>query len=190
MNTELALPLVRQATPYWCGPASLLSALRYLGVAGRASQRSLAVEMSTRDYFCQHCRTDGGTTTDAMVASASKRWATVDVRSGLGIDDLRHIVNLGDVAILLVQAWSTTLDARGYTDKVGDGHYVIATSVRRDDVLLMDPSSPCRAKVSHQSLLDRWHEEGAQYIERGSAIVLKGPAEPRRRRVGRVVEMG
>lgn len=187
---ELAIPLVRQQTSWWCGPASLLSALRYLGVAGRASQKSLAREMGTLDYFCPHCRSDGGTTTEAMVAAARKRWATVDVRRGLSLDDLREIVELGDVAILLVQAWSTTLDERGYAGKVRDGHFVCLTAVRKDDVLLMDSSSACRAKVSHRDLLDRWHEEGPHYIEERSAIVLKGPAEPRRRRVGRLVEMG
>lgn len=190
MHTDLAIPLVRQATSYWCGPASLLSALRFLGVAGRASQKSLAVEMGCKDFFCQACRADGGTTTEAMVASARKRWATVDVRQGLGIEELREIVHLGDVAILLVQAWSTTLDDRGYRNKLGDGHYVIATSVRRDDVLLMDPSSAARVRIGHEDLLERWHEESSTYLEHGSAIVLKGPAEPKRRRVGRLVEMG
>lgn len=191
---ELAVPKVSQPNGYTCGPASLLACLRFLGVAGNASVASLARELGTKDYFCSSCKTDGGTYTHEMVAAIERRWPTVEVRRDLDIAALRTIVGLGDVAILMVQAWANTeaedFQRYGYADRFSDGHFVVATAVRRHDVVMMCPSSPTRVTVTHDDLMNRWHELDGNYLVRGGAIVLKGPAETRRRRIGKTAPMG
>lgn len=182
-SLELAIPLVRQSTCYTCGPAALLAALRYLGVAGRATEKSLAREM--------RCLSKEGTSFDAMVAAAEKRWPLVQLLRFMTRERLREHVKRGDVAILCVQAWAEDRPpVGGYGPRVGDGHYVVATHVGAKRATFMDPSNHVRSTLTTPELQERWHEVDLNAVVPGCAIVLRGTAEPRRKRLGRSAPMG
>lgn len=181
--SELAVPNVRQSTAYSCGPASLLSTLRYLGAAGRATERSLMREMGTT--------AKAGTTVKAMLEAARRRWPAVDLVQGARIEDVKAWLAAGCVPLLLIQAWADDgPPARGYGERLEDGHYVVATSVTRTRVVMADPAVGRRVHCTHRDLLTRWHDLDADQIVDGGAIVFAGVLDPRRRAVGRVVALG
>ncbi len=183
MTYELAIPQVTQTTCYSCGPASMLAVFKYLGVAGRSTERSLMREMDTT--------AKDGTYLDPMVRAASKRWASVEFVEGLDYDALRQLIAGGSVCILLLQAWADGgPPPDGYRDRVDQGHYVVAVAAGPRSAYFMDPSLPrVRARLTRRELEARWHELDVGRVIQGGAIVLPGP-EPRWRPLGKTKVMG
>ncbi len=183
---ELAIPSVQQKTSYTCGPAALLSVLRYLRVADRASEKSLAKEMATTSQY--------GTCHKEMLAAARRRWPLAEWRIGLNHDDLVSNIDAGNVLILDMQAWiecGPTYDT--VQPVLTDGHYVVATAADSNRAVFMDPSSRARRWLPRRELRYRWIESdysGGVYY--GGALVFAGVEQPRKRvvRWSRVQEMG
>jgi len=172
---ELAVPNVNQKTNYTCGPASLLAVFRYLRIANRASERSLAKEMGT---------TVEGTDDQPMLDAARKRWAMVTEESGLNHLDLIAAVNMGDVLILGIQAWTDTEPKpRGFVPSMVDGHYVVLTGADDDGAVFMDPASRCRRWLPRRELRYRWVDAYGGRVIYGWAMRFAGVRNPRRRTV-------
>jgi predicted double-glycine peptidase len=181
---ELAVPSVVQETGWSCGPASLLSCLKYLGVAGDLTEDSLASEIRTTEQ--------GGTSAGWMVAGARKWWPRTEFIEGLTYEELCDRVRQGDLCILLLQAWASeeTLARVPYEDNLADGHYVVATAVGPRSAYFADPSlARVRARLTRRELERRWHEQEDLIVVRKAAIVLTGQA-PRTRPLGRTRVMG
>lgn len=196
MTLELAIPAVRQQTAVTCGPAALLATFRYLGVAGSLTERQLAREVGTSEL---------GTEPEELLEAARRRWAEAELRTGLDLEELRYLVGSGDVVIPTLQAWAERPadwqtrpgwnedGTPRYEVRCGDGHYVVATSVRKAHVTFMDPSyRGARCRLTFAELASRWHDCDREWTwVEGQALVLKGPAAgPKLRRLGRTVAMG
>jgi hypothetical protein len=169
---ELAIPSIRQTTNYTCGPASLLSVLRYLRVAGKASERSLATEMG--------CTSECGTEPEAMLAAALKRWPNVDWTVGLDHAALVAHVAAGDVCILDMQAWTEFAPLPREPGPLVDGHYAVVTCATPEVAVFMDPASRGRRKLSKRELRYRWvesHVDGGGYY--GGALIFGAHPETR-----------
>lgn len=183
-SLELAVPPVRQRENYTCGPAAVLSALRYLGLDEGDTEASLAAEMGTTRA--------AGTESAAMVTALRARLDEADdvrVYLNLSLADLRAHVRRGDLAICALQAWQEARSAC-YGPPWQDGHWVIATAVRRGDVVFCDPSHRgARTTLTHADLRRRWADIDGGAVVRGLAIVISGH-EPRTRRLGRTRPMG
>lgn len=177
---ELTIPQVRQRKAYTCGPAAMLSCLRYLRVAGKATEASLAREMGT---------TPAGTSDAPMVAAARTRVSRAEARTGVTIGELAIHARRGDVCILSLQAWTERPEVP-YRDELGQGHYVVLTAVTATHVYVMDPALPrVRARLTHAELEERWHDAEDDRVIHGWAIVVEGP-EPRLRPLRRSKRMG
>ncbi len=178
---ELAVPAARRLQlESHCGPGALLLCLRYLGVAGRATERSLGREMGTTAKM--------GTDVEAMIAAAQKRTSRAEFVEGLSIEELGRLVDAGCLCILLLQAWSDDPRPNYWTDE--NGHYVVVTAISRGRVYFADPSLPrVRASLKHQELRDRWHEQETNRRVHCGAIVIEGPT-PRWRKLGPWKRMG
>jgi len=151
-RTELAIPLCEQRTDYTCGPASLLCALRYLRVAGRATERSLAREMGSDP--------EHGTTLRAMLRAARRRWAHVRLVRRC---DLRAALARGDVAICALAAW-------------GDGHYACAVSADSRRFVFADTATGDRRSLSVRAMRERW--DGTAILLSLAPRRRAGPTKP------------
>lgn len=103
------------------------------------------------------------------------------------------------VCILDIQAWGDGDKPIPYSRRQSDGHWIAATAVGSRFMLAMDPVIKARGRLTRADLEARWHETidvptapgkpDAKEDTPGIAVVLSG-CPVRRRRVGKVVEMG
>lgn len=165
-----ALPDVRQATTYTCGPATLAAALAWYGRT--ATEPALAAKLGTTP--------DDGTTIADMVRVARSYGIDAQPREGLTLADLEAAIGAGEVVIVVLQAWAKPEPPTGgYAGKWNEGHYVIPVAIDREAILFEDPAvEGARAYLTIAEFMDRWHAfdggSGGKVLRAG--IVLHGDA--------------
>lgn len=175
---RLNLPIVEQQTDFSCGPASLLSVLRYW-TGFRGTERDLygPLETTPKD----------GTEPAKLAEYARGAGLSAEVREGMTLEDLRAALGLGRTVIVDLQAWSSTESARlPWRDRWEDGHYVVLAAMDAANAYFMDPSAEgALAWVPLSELPERWHdyEDRHGQVERNDhlGVVIFGDA-PRHRR--------
>lgn len=132
----LAVPPIRQATAYSCGPACLRSVMSYFDLP---PMREAALR--------RLCRTTkkGGTQPEKLAAGAKDAGFRVWARRNASLDWLaRHLAD-GRPVICLVQAH-------------GGGHYLIVTGLDVGAVWVIDPSLDNVNAWMKDDFLAAWHD--------------------------------
>lgn len=155
IHNLIRVPLVRQATSYTCGVASLLSVLLYYGE--EFTERELAKILKADPVK--------GTGYQAILKFANRRFADpakrnfqMRKRTGMSIDDVREQIDRGRPVIVLIQAWSEKSKV-DWKREWKEGHYVVVVGYDEYNIYLMDP-----AVMGHYAFLpigeflDRWHD--------------------------------
>jgi predicted double-glycine peptidase len=178
----LPVPLVSQATPWTCGPASLMAALLYFGVfdepeSGLDTARAATPEQGIDPW--------------SLAAEARKFGLTAEVRTGMTLDQLAAEIARESIVIVALQAWPSQpgVDlAKGWED----GHYVVLVGLDTRNVYAMDPSVRTGyAYLERGAFEARWHDydvrDGRRHDHQRLGIVLRGrravqsyPAAPAR----------
>lgn len=166
-NKRIAVPLVRQAYDYSCGPAALASCLYYWGVwDGREPEL----------YSLLNTDEEGTSGYDIMSVAISFGLQVV-YKKGLILDDLEQYLNDGYTCILNIQAWGDFGPGTDFETVWEDGHYIVLTNLINDDVEYMDPSVPGQyVRLSRSKFEARWHDwsDDGETKEYHTAIMLKG----------------
>jgi predicted double-glycine peptidase len=166
----LPVPIISQATPWTCGPASLMAALVYFGLYDDTESR-LATELGATP--------EQGIDPGSIAALARRLGLHAEVRTGLTLDDLAAELARGSVVILAVQAWAAR-PVDPATDWE-DGHYVVLVGIDEARVYAMDPSVRTGyAFLERDALLARWHDYdvrgGRREAYQHLGVVLRGRA--------------
>jgi predicted double-glycine peptidase len=143
------VPLVRQATGYSCGAAALLAILYYWQKYD-GNESSLYRDLSVSE--------EDGTAPEMIVKVAHDRFGlTAQLRTGVGVADLRTALGRGETVIVNLQAWATT--PRDWSRDWDDGHYVVLVALDGARAYFMDPSTAGGyAFVRRDELESRWHD--------------------------------
>ncbi len=150
-TATLAVPLIRQATHYSCGPASLLSILYYWGV----------YDGPESDLYARLATTEAdGTRPDKLVAAAKAFGLAASMREGVTLCELRKALAAGQTVIVNFQAWRDGKTAgTPWRQDWEDGHYAVLVGMTADKAYFMDPSTGgALAFVPLDELPDRWHD--------------------------------
>jgi predicted double-glycine peptidase len=167
----LGLPMVRQQTGYSCGPASLLSVLKYWLAFDGAEQDLYHVLGTTKR---------NGTHPKRIAEGAKKFFLDAEFRTSLTIDDLRAAFGTGATVIVDYQAWG---DYNPFPPKWAnvweDGHYSVVMGMDESNLFLMDPSvDDAYGYLPIAEFEERWHDYETEHGKRveysHEAIVIKG----------------
>jgi predicted double-glycine peptidase len=172
---HLPVPLIRQATDYSCGPASLLGVILYWQ-AGDMGESALYKLANTTE-------TDG--TTYLNLGNAASQYGKangldVETRDHLTLNDLRLYLTKGTTVILNIQAWRSPKNEQiPWSLNWEDGHFVVLVAMDADFVYFMDPSAS--AAYGYMPLLeleDRWHDydmvNGQKVVSDHVGIAIRG----------------
>ena len=161
---ELAVPDVRQATPYTCSASALQAVLAYYGVEKR--EDVLARELGATP--------EDGAPPEAIVRVAVAHGLTATKRENMTVDDLAAEIAQGHPVIVEIQAWSDA-PRTSWADAWDDGHYVILVAIEGDRLVFEDPSVlGSRSVLSRRELEERWHDIDAGYRNIRTGIVFSG----------------
>lgn len=172
---RLAVPIVRQATPYSCGAAAVLAVLQYWG-AYDGGEGGLYAELGTTP--------DDGTDPRSMAKVLGERGLEASWREGMTEADLEGHLARGETVIIDIQAWAEddkTPD--DYSDNWEDGHYVVLVGMDDTYLYVMDPSlSAGYGYFARSELKARWRDYedrgGVVWRNQGLGIVARGKARP------------
>jgi len=146
----IRVPLTRQGSDYTCGVAVMQSILYFLDEKDDYSEELLSKELKADPA--------NGTSYRAMADFARLKGYRVEVRTEMGLDDIRGFIDGGVPVIVLVQAWAES--PVDYTQDWDDGHYAAAIGYDREAVYFMDPSTLGNyTYLANREFLDRWHDE-------------------------------
>lgn len=150
-STFLPVPLVRQATDYSCGAASLLAILYYWR-AYDGFESSLYARLGTTPK--------DGTRPDKIVAGARSFGLKAAMREGVTVCDLADALSQGQTVIVNFQAWRDSATASIPWDKDWeDGHFAVLVGIKAGRAYFMDPSTGgALAYVPLAELPARWHD--------------------------------
>ena len=168
---ELAVPDVRQATPYTCGASALQAVLAYFGIEER--EDALGAELGATP-------TDG-VTPAAIVRAATARGLSARFATDTRVEDLEAALGRREPVILAIQAWGKGRAGGGYADDWQDGHFVVLVGLDGAEVVVEDPSLlGSRGVMTRAELLERWHDEDLGVRTRRGAIFVSGrrPSPP------------
>jgi predicted double-glycine peptidase len=167
----LPLPLIRQATTYSCGAASLLSVAYYWGV----------FEDTETDLYAALGTTPENGTQPAKIAEVARKLGLgAESREHLGLNDLAGFLREGRTVIIDLQAWRDEKTSHlPWKDDWADGHYVVLNALDGRNAYFMDPSAGVGyGYMPLGELLDRWHDEdlidGKPYRNDHLGIVIWG----------------
>lgn len=171
----LLAPLLEQTTSYACGPAALLSVLRYWDVF-KGSETALHEPLDTHP--------DHGTEPEKLVEVAKKYGLEATQKTETSLDDLRAGLGRGELVILDIQAWRWGDDLKTpWKDTWERGHYVVLVGMDERYAYVSDPLTPegyCYLPL--KELLERWHDyedrRGPRVEHRNLAIFIKGRKDP------------
>jgi predicted double-glycine peptidase len=174
-SNVLHVPIHRQEADYSCGPAALLSVMRYWR-AFDGAERDLydLLETTPRD----------GTEPVKIAETAAAFGLTVEMRTGMTTDDLRAQLARGKTVILDIQAWRTGSSARmPWEDVWEDGHYAVLIGMDAKYAYFMDPVlSDTYAYMPLDELPRRWHDyenrHGTTQRYFGLGIIMSGKPHP------------
>lgn len=154
----LPVPLVRQAFPYSCGAAALLSILYYYGChQGSESSLYAALAMTESD----------GTSPKHLVAAITQYGLTAEFRYDVTLADVRSALRRAEPVILAIQAWVSDPANVNWSETWHEGHYVVAVGMDDQNVYLMDPSlAAAYGYIPLDEFMDRWHDEAVIAGER------------------------
>jgi predicted double-glycine peptidase len=171
----LRVPLVRQATDYSCGPASLLGTI-YYWQAGNIGESELYKIAGTT-------QADGTSYRDLGAGAAlyGKAYGlTAETRDHLTTADLRGYLAQGTPVILDIQAWRgpKTQDLP-WADDWEDGHFVVLVALDADYAYFMDPSAAAGyAYMPLAELDERWHDydmvNGKKVVADHAGVAVRG----------------
>jgi predicted double-glycine peptidase len=176
-SNALRVPLVRQATSYSCGVATLLSVLYYWN-AYDGKESSLYDQLNTTP--------DDGTHPARIVAVAKSFGLKAGLVENMTIDDLRMALDRGETVIVNLQAWRAATSTRAWSQEWEEGHYAVLVALDGRNAYFMDPSTPAAYTfVPLDELPQRWHDYENRYGIRWETnrlgIVIKGTNKPRSR---------
>jgi predicted double-glycine peptidase len=142
---------VRQRTDYSCGPAALLSILKYW----RAFDGDETALYGPLETDPKH-----GTEPAKLREVARRYGLRAEMRQGMVVGDLRRALAAGESVILVIQAWREGPSARlPWRDVWDDGHYVVLAALDEANAYFMDPSTPgAYAYIPLAELPERWHD--------------------------------
>jgi len=171
----LHVPIHQQETDYSCGPAALLSVLRYWR-AFDGAERDLydLLETTPKD----------GTEPSKIVGAAAAFGLSVEMRTGMTTDDLRAALARGETVILDMQAWRAGNSARMPWENVWeDGHYAVLIGMDAKYAYFMDPVlKDSYAYMPLEELPRRWHDyesrHGTTQRYFGLGIIISGKPHP------------
>lgn len=148
VTSLIRVPIMRQATDYTCGAASLQSILYYYGDDHYESD--LAKELGSDP--------NEGTAYQSIADFAKKAGYKVDVQKNMTFEALTKRLDAGTPVLVLVQAWAST-PGFDWANAWDLGHYVVAVGYDEKNVYLMDPVMTANyAYVPIAEFLDRWHD--------------------------------
>ena len=161
---ELAVPDVRQATPYTCSASALQAVLAYYGLETR--EAVLADELGATP--------ENGAPPEAIVRVAVAHGLRATKRENMTVDDLGSEIARGRPVIVEIQAWSDP-PRTSWADDWDDGHYVIVIAVEGDRLVFEDPSVlGSRAVLSRREFEERWHDIDAGHRNVRTGILFGG----------------
>jgi predicted double-glycine peptidase len=170
---ELAVPDVRQSTPYTCSASALQAVLAYYGIEAREDE--LARELGvTREE---------GAPPEAIARVAHARGLDARVREPMTVDELAAELAARRPVIVDLQAWPDT-PRDDWDDDWDDGHYAIVIAIHGDELVFEDPSLlGSRAVLGRRELEERWHDvdHGRRHVRTGVVFGGRPPAPPPRR---------
>jgi len=169
----IPVPLVSQAASYSCGPAALLSVVRYFGddVLHESDLYALA-DTTEKD----------GTEPEGLARAATRLGFRAEVARFLNIDDLREHVRAGRGVILNIQAWPDKPGEIDWASEWESGHYVVVTHIDGSIATVMDPSlTHGYGFVSLDELVARWHDyesrNGVRQENHRLAVLIERPSD-------------
>lgn len=150
---KVDLPDSRQETGYSCGASCLLAVARYYGKAFTADE----------DFFVKTIRVDPriGSHPNQIEAAAKRLGLKTEYADGMDDADLRSHLDKGRPVLIAIQAYGSGSDKRklDYSDKWGDGHWVVAIGYDDGGIFFEDPSmNAVRGYLSSAELASRWHD--------------------------------
>lgn len=164
----LSVPAIQQKAGFSCGPAALLSVLRYWGVLV-GSEQDLYRRLGSN--------AKGGTRPKSIAAVARDFGLEAAARQFVTHDELYWAVRRGETVVLSLQRWGSNLPDK----ECDDGHFVVLVGVTdtaddSEDVWVMDPYIGALAWMPSSDLLDRWHDRAwpGEPCDRRVAIFVKG----------------
>jgi predicted double-glycine peptidase len=167
-SPALALPDVRQSTPYTCSAAALQAVLAYYGKEAREDELARELGATPED----------GAPPEAIVRVGRARGLKLTLREGMSLGALGAEVAQGHPVLVALQAWPDK-PRRSFTDDWDDGHYVVVIKVGRRRVLVEDPSLlGSRGALTIEQFMDRWHDRDRQKVWVHLGIVFFGTAAP------------
>ncbi|MBI3533954.1 MAG: C39 family peptidase [Deltaproteobacteria bacterium] len=167
----LQVPIIRQATDYSCGPASLLGVLNYWQVYEGAESELYSVLGTTEK---------NGTEPQKLLEGAKKYGLTADMKENLELADLKAALQKSETVILSYQAWrDEDSKDKPWSEIWEDGHYGVLVAMDSEFLYLMDPSyARGYVYVSQAEFLERWHDyedrEGKKWKYQHIAIFIHG----------------
>jgi predicted double-glycine peptidase len=124
------IPLVRQATDYTCGVASMMSVVCYW--TGEDLEESVvANEVNSTETH--------GTLVAHMISFAQKKGFDVEKRLDMNLNELFSFIDKKIPVIVLIQAWPQPLLIVNWTLDYSDGHWVVACGYDAQRIFFMDP---------------------------------------------------
>jgi len=171
-SDALPVPIMRQAHPYSCGAAVLLSIL-YYWQAHDGGEASLYRDIATTP--------EKGTDPEGIVRGARGHGLEAALKEKASFDDLRKALGRGETVILDFQAWPDELvgSTATWRGRWEDGHYAVLVGMDETYVYLMDPSvGGGYTYIPRVEFLERWHDYedrpgGARRYER-LAVFIRG----------------
>ena len=156
----LRLPLVYQTTDYTCGPAAMLSLLRYFQVADELTEQSLASEMLTTYEW--------GTNYLEMQKALAKRGLSGEIRLNSTLENVQSEIVKGNPVIVNFKSYNV-------------GHYAIAIALNDKYIYMMDPWFARRGAVrmKREDFIRSWYDEHAGIRLDGMMIIARRNAVER-----------
>lgn len=160
----LGVPSGTQLHDYDCGAKCLQLVMQYYNVA--VSYPSLLSRV--QDYK------ENGVSINKIKSLARSHGFKARSMTNCGINTLEESINNRQPVIVLIQAWAHKNLKPNDWRNVGKGnrdygHYAIVMGFDNDFIILRDPNSPRRIRMSKEEFLARWHGGN----DRHSAIMLE-----------------
>jgi predicted double-glycine peptidase len=173
----IKIPMTRQATNYTCGVAALQSVFAYFG------------EDFREDALARRLKADRneGTSYKRMRKLARSKGYTVDVKTGMTLQNLKGLIDRKKPVICLIQAWP---DKKvNYKTDWEDGHYVVAIGYDANDFYFMDPSTlGYYTYIPIKEFLDRWHDTDSKAKLFNFGMVVEKPTSNYDQSIARKLE--
>lgn len=118
---------------------------------------------------------ENGTSAVKIKEAAEHHGLKVDFKQ-MTIEEVQNYIKRKIPVILLLQAW-VGQENKNWKEDLDDGHYAVAIGYYRKKIYFEDPASIFRTYLTHEELMERWHdkEENKKYINYGMAIHGKEP---------------